>query len=88
MPLRLMIIVQSTGLIWWKKRTGPQENMMAREVVQWLSALHALAEDLSSIPSTYTVAHRASDTLVWHLTGTRCTDIHAYKTLIHIRINK
>lgn len=72
MPPSLMIVVQSTGLIWWKKRAGPQESMMAREVAPWVRALYALAEDLGSI-STYTVAHRASDTLVWHPTGPRCT---------------
>jgi hypothetical protein len=63
-------------------------------MAQWLRALAALSEVLSSVPSTHVAAHncnsssRGSDPLFWS-PGDQAhmwfTDIHTGKTLIHIK---
>lgn len=64
-------------------------------MVQWLRALAAFAEDLSSILSTHMVAHNICNSQFQEdlipLSGFHkhwCTDIHAGKTTIHQNLKK
>jgi len=63
-----------------------KENLLgAGEMAQWLRALTAYPEVLSSIPSTHMVAHNH---LRWNLMPSSGVSENSYRELILSKINK